>query len=762
MGNPLYSDDVGSMCYNPAKSFQIARGGNGWYKEQSDTLVWNSGTTSGEKWSGKIIGIADYNNNPDSLPVVVKVETGSPQDLFVGFNRAAGVNSDNVEADDEVTITETGSDGIGYSQSFLKATLSEGESYVVSNWRGSGEDLTIKVHVIDLNSIPAYADVSMTFGSESTTKPSSTPTKKPSPSPTMRQTHRPTSNPTRRDRSQLCGDGVCSADENADTCSEDCSGVELETSFAYNLGSGGNMFAVKASRDVVISSLAINSNSRGDGAVRVYSRQGSFSGFEQNSAGWTLVYDNPLVSHNRRGQSTELGDFDTPVHIAGGAVQSFLVTSSRGLVYPQGKSQLAPFANDESLEIFQGIGTGDGFTEPIYSPVEFSGAVKYNAVADAPSPPTSSPTKSQPSSSSDKCGDSVCGLTEDYEICPSDCAGQELETTFEFNLGSQGNMFQVVALRDISISSLDINAMSRGYGRVKVYTREGSYTRHEQSSQGWTLVYDNPSVNHSRRGLPTELGEFDQVVEVSKGKTQAFFVMSTKGLVYKTGSSEFSPFASNDELEILEGIGTEDEFSGAIHSPRVFSGKIKYHIMSEPTFTCGDSICHVGEDSNACPADCAGKELETTYEFSLGSSGNMFTVNASRDVVISSFAINSMARGYGAVSVYTRLGGYTGREESSAGWTLIYSRKNVMHSRRGQPTELGDFDKGVFVAGGTSQSFYVTSSKGLVYSLGTNEDDVFVRDEALEILEGIGTESDFSGPIFSPRVWGGKISYDMH
>jgi hypothetical protein len=29
MGNPLFSDDVGRMCFNPVKNYQIAKGGGG-------------------------------------------------------------------------------------------------------------------------------------------------------------------------------------------------------------------------------------------------------------------------------------------------------------------------------------------------------------------------------------------------------------------------------------------------------------------------------------------------------------------------------------------------------------------------------------------------------------------------------------------------------------------------------------------------------------------------------------------------------------
>ena len=135
----------------------------------------------------------------------------------------------------------------------------------------------------------------------------------------------------------------------------------------------------------------------------------------------------------------------------------------------------------------------------------------------------------------------------------------------------------------------------------------------------------------------------------------------------------------------------------------------------------------------------------------------MFTVEAQQNVVISSFTINSSSRGEGGVKVYTRTGGYVGHVQSSEGWELVYDNPSVIHGRRGRYTELGEFQHGIMIAGGASQSFYVTSTKGLAYTQGVQENSPFASDESLSILEGIGMDVAFSGTMFSPRVWGGRI-----
>ncbi|KAL3768912.1 hypothetical protein ACHAW5_008827 [Stephanodiscus triporus] len=166
MGNPLFDDNVGKMCFNPVKNFQIAKT-SGWYTADTDIAYYNSGIMGGTSWRGRLIGVADYDNNPSNYPIILKVETGSGSDYFVSFNRATGINSEVQEAGDMVAIYRVdGGDGLVYSQSMLKATLSDGRSTTIENWRKSGLDLTINVIEINTWSSPAYADVEVLFGTQ--------------------------------------------------------------------------------------------------------------------------------------------------------------------------------------------------------------------------------------------------------------------------------------------------------------------------------------------------------------------------------------------------------------------------------------------------------------------------------------------------------------------------------------------------------------------------------------------------------------------
>lgn len=164
MGNPLFSDDVGRMCFNPVKNFQIAMGSGGWYDDEH-IQSWNSGTTGGTSWRGKIIGLADYGSNPNDLPFILKLETGTASDYFVSFNRASGINSEVQQAANQVTMYQVDAgEGFSYSRSTLKAAIQNGRSATIENWRKSGKDLTIKVVSIITSSSPSFAQVLITFG----------------------------------------------------------------------------------------------------------------------------------------------------------------------------------------------------------------------------------------------------------------------------------------------------------------------------------------------------------------------------------------------------------------------------------------------------------------------------------------------------------------------------------------------------------------------------------------------------------------------
>jgi hypothetical protein len=165
MGNPHYSDE-GFQCFNPAKNFQL-----NWYNPAKIT---EDPRVNGYYKTLTLVGIGEYNKalsapiatatSADmSYPVTVRLETGGGADYFVGFNRAAGPNSLNDEGDNQVTIIQVdANNGLSYSQSFLRARLSAGQSHNLSNFGGTGKTVTITVNSINIATSPGKAVVTIT------------------------------------------------------------------------------------------------------------------------------------------------------------------------------------------------------------------------------------------------------------------------------------------------------------------------------------------------------------------------------------------------------------------------------------------------------------------------------------------------------------------------------------------------------------------------------------------------------------------------
>jgi hypothetical protein len=197
MGNPWAQDDFGRMCYNGAKNWQI-----GWYNDRKIMLT-PLANPPGSETMLQLVGVADYLNT-NSIPVVLKLETGTDYDYFISFNRATGVNVDNKQADDELTVVKTGKNGVSASQSWLLATLLPTKQFAISNYGNvTGFEVVITFDSIikpnDGSSWVANIRISNSGTTHpATAKPTFTPTASPTWTPTASPTSSPTAHPTRK------------------------------------------------------------------------------------------------------------------------------------------------------------------------------------------------------------------------------------------------------------------------------------------------------------------------------------------------------------------------------------------------------------------------------------------------------------------------------------------------------------------------------------------------------------------------------------
>lgn len=172
------------------QSFQLSQQ-NSWYSDR--IRIWNSGDSQPKALTETIIGVADYGNNPNNHPVVLKLETATENDIFVGFNRVSGINAKAKDHIDRVTIVEQGGDGKGYSTSVMIQSLGAGQSHTIANWQKSGKNMVITVKSIATGN-PWSAVVEFNFNNA--VAPTPLPTPKPTPKPTPLPTPKPSAKPT--------------------------------------------------------------------------------------------------------------------------------------------------------------------------------------------------------------------------------------------------------------------------------------------------------------------------------------------------------------------------------------------------------------------------------------------------------------------------------------------------------------------------------------------------------------------------------------
>lgn len=157
MGYSYSGSDTPAMCFNGAKSWQL-----GWYSNAYAMAKPLEGA-----WTGSLVGVVDYDgcdSSDGTSAVVVKVETNEDLDYYVAFNKGGGINSGTNEGEDQVMITTTTGNGVGYASSQLVAKLIAGEDYVIDNFGSSSSTVTIRVGSISLTARPPHASVSIFSG----------------------------------------------------------------------------------------------------------------------------------------------------------------------------------------------------------------------------------------------------------------------------------------------------------------------------------------------------------------------------------------------------------------------------------------------------------------------------------------------------------------------------------------------------------------------------------------------------------------------
>ncbi|MCB9832541.1 MAG: hypothetical protein H6807_08695 [Planctomycetes bacterium] len=154
------------------------------------------------------------------------------------------------------------------------------------------------------------------------------------------------------------------------------SAQSLTTTFNTNNGSAGNMFDVKALTTLQIDRFDVNVVNTSGFEVWAVTGGGSYLGYQNSSAGWTLIQTVTSLPSNGTDNPTPLPPLPSPLLLSAGSVQGLYLTSlGGGINYTNGTAQGALYAGNSELEIYEGH--GGSYFNLVNVPRVWSGTIYY-------------------------------------------------------------------------------------------------------------------------------------------------------------------------------------------------------------------------------------------------------------------------------------------------------------------------------------------------------------------------------------------------
>jgi hypothetical protein len=128
----------------------------------------------------------------------------------------------------------------------------------------------------------------------------------------------------------VCGNGICGSNENAASCSVDCSSIILNGANSGVSGGRGMMFKLSTNRAIVVKSFAFYTWNVMNSAIQVYHKDRDWEGSEFNIAAWTKVFDNTVTY---KGQTALTTINFTEVPIDKDTSRSFYIVTNNYIMY---------------------------------------------------------------------------------------------------------------------------------------------------------------------------------------------------------------------------------------------------------------------------------------------------------------------------------------------------------------------------------------------------------------------------------------------
>lgn len=280
-------------------------------------------------------------------------------------------------------------------------------------------------------------------------------------------------------------------------------------------GDEGNMFDVSAKATITITSFEGNFSTAGTTDYEIWTRPGTYVGFEGSSTGWTQIAAGTFTT-NASGVFTAI-PLAVNITIAGGQRRAFYLTNHTvNNRYHNGTAVGALLASTPELDLFEGAGVNYGTTgfSGINTPRAWEGKIHYVA------------------------------------------GGGALTALAPASATSDGVMLDVKPARDLELASLGLR-LSAGPHDVTVYFKRSTFAGSESSEQGWHVLVSAPALDSTGPDASTYLPmPLDLVLGASA--TTALYVEATGAV--QTGTPAALP--GNSDLAIQQAASITGAFGG--------------------------------------------------------------------------------------------------------------------------------------------------------------------------------------------------------
>jgi hypothetical protein len=412
------------------------------------------------------------------------------------------------------------------------------------------------------------------------------------------------------------------------------------TIYESDQSSASALFDIKAKTDLIIYGLDINLATSTSQSILVYTKSGSFSGYEYDESAWDLVLNSTIVGSGADNPTSVLMEGWNPVIVPNGEKQSFYIMMEKAVIrysmYEAGVDRMYYINHDlivygkgcakrmgwdgglvcyrtfnggvlyakgtEAVEVMAGNIVG----LPTVSPTVVSAVIccwplvceiyatltsHYNthhfhsiqSAVPTPSPtkmPTMKPTTQSPTASP------TTAPTKNPTRKPTTMPtlSPQINTlaytsTFNSSVTYSGVMYDIVAKRDISIKGLGINTYWTDDLQVQIWSKRGSYQGYDRKPKAWRNIL-NVTVTGSGLDRITMI-PFDAFsLKVKRGQRQAFYISTPDGPYLRASKSTWdgAEVDSNDQLIYYAGIGKRQGFDGFGTKNRIANSVIVYEM----------------------------------------------------------------------------------------------------------------------------------------------------------------------------------------